>query len=104
MSKKSSRKINKKSVRAMLTFAHYRFKQFLKFKSKQTGKSLIDCGEKYTSTTHPQTGKIRNIGGAKQIRLLNGSWADRDLVGAFNIMLKALVDTPELLKLAVNES
>ena len=87
------RKIRKKSVRSMLTFSHYKFKQFLKWKCEQTGKTVLDVDESYTSKTHPQTGKIRNIGSAKRIRLLDGSWVNRDIVGAFNILLKALTDS-----------
>lgn len=105
MASKSKRKIRSKTVRSMLTFAHYRFKMFLKWKAKQTGKEVVDVSEAYTSRTHPQTGVVKNIGGARRIRLLNGSWADRDIVGAFNILLKALVDSPSLfLQRAVNES
>ena len=105
MVSKSKRKIRSKTVRSMLTFAHYRFKMFLKWKAVQTGKEVIDVSEAYTSKTHPQTGVVKNIGGAKRIRLLNGSWADRDIVGAFNILLKALVDSPTLFsQCAVNES
>lgn len=105
MVSKSKRKIRSKTVRSMLTFAHYRFKMFLKWKARQTGKEVVDVSEAYTSKTHPQTGVVKNIGGAKRIRLLNGSWVDRDIVGAFNILLKALVDSPSLfLQRAVNES
>jgi putative transposase len=101
---KSGRKIKSKTVRSMLTFAHYRFKQFLKHKAFEHGKAVIDVSEAYTSKTHPQTGEIRNIGSAKRIKLLDGSWIGRDQAGAFNIMLKALVDMPDLLRVAVNES
>jgi putative transposase len=94
MTKKISRKIGSKSVRAMLGFAHFRFKQFLKFKAENAGKMVVDCSEAYTSKTHPQTGKIRNIGSAKTIRLTDGSLADRDLIGARNILFRALVDSP----------
>jgi len=93
MACKTRRKIRKKSVRSMLTFSHYKFKQFLKWKCEQTGKTVLDVDESYTSKTHPQTGKIRNIGSAKRIRLLDGSWVNRDIVGAFNILLKALTDS-----------
>lgn len=103
MSTKAGRKIGSKTVRSMLTFSHYRFKMILKFKAFQTGKTVIDCSEAYTSKTHPQTGRIKNIGGAKLIQLLDGSKADRDIIGARNILLRALVDSPEHL-LAVNES
>ena len=85
----------------MMTFSHYKFKQFLKFKALQTGKTVIDVSEAYTSKTHPQTGVIRNIGSAKTIKLLDGSRADRDVIGARNILLRALADSPELM-LAVN--
>jgi putative transposase len=94
MTKKINRKIGSKSVRAMLGFAHFRFKQFLKFKAENAGKMVVDCSEAYTSKTHPQTGKIRNIGSTKTIRLTDGSLADRDLIGARNILFRALVDSP----------
>ena len=90
---RAARKIGKKSVRSMLTFAHYQFKQFLKWKAFQTGKTVLDCDEAYTSKTHPETGQIRNIGSAKRVRLLNGSWADRDVVGARNCLIRALSDS-----------
>jgi putative transposase len=104
MTGKSGRKIKSKTVRNMLTFAHYRFKQFLKHKAFEYGKTVVDVSEAYTSKTHPQTGEIKNIGSAKRIKLLDGSWIGRDQVGAFNILLKALVDMPDLLQVAVNES
>jgi len=94
MSKRTGRKIQKKPVRMMLTFAHYKFKQILKWKAFQTGRAVVDCCEAYTSKTHPQTGEVRNIGSAKWIKLLDGSEADRDIVGARNIMLRALADSP----------
>ena len=54
----------------------------------------MDVCEAYTSKTHPETGKIMNIGGAKSIKLLNGNRVDRDINGARNILLRALVDSP----------
>ena len=49
-----------------------------------------------TSKTHPQTGVVnRKLGSAKTVKLTNGSRACRDIVGAFNFLLKTLVvDTP----------
>ncbi|WP_287314783.1 hypothetical protein [Moorena sp. SIO1G6] len=35
MSKKGNRKLGSKTARNMLTFAHYRFKEFLKHKAKE---------------------------------------------------------------------
>lgn len=95
MASKAGRKINNKSVRSLLTFAHYRFKQFIKHKAFEHGKRVVDVNEAYTSKTHPETGQINNIGGAKYIKLLSGDRVNRDLVGARNIMLRALVDTPQ---------
>ncbi|WP_293106571.1 transposase [Moorena sp. SIO3I6] len=42
MSKKGNRNIRSKTVRNMLNFAHYRFKEFLKHKAKETGKTVVD--------------------------------------------------------------
>ncbi|MDR2762007.1 MAG: transposase [Planctomycetaceae bacterium] len=67
MSEKKSRKITAKSVRAMLTFSHYRFQEFLKFKAKELGVIVINQDEAYTSKTASWTGEIKNVGGAKYI-------------------------------------
>ncbi len=96
MSKRSSRNTNSESVRNMLTFAHYRFSQFLTHKAKEFGKKVISVSEAYTSKTDPLTGEIRNVGSAKRLRVGN-AWINRDLLGAFNIMLKALGDLPGLM-------
>lgn len=101
---KAGRKIRSKTVRNMLTFAHYRFKMFLKNKAFEYGKTVLDVCEAYTSKTHPETGEIKQIGSAKRIRLLSGEWVNRDIVGARNILLRALVDTPHVFNVAVNES
>lgn len=101
---KAGRKIRSKTVRNMLTFAHYRFKMFLKNKAFEYGKTVLDVCEAYTSKTHPETGEIKQIGSAKRIRLLSGEWVNRDIVGARNIILRALVDTPHVFNVAVNES
>ncbi|MBK1695617.1 transposase, partial [Chromatium weissei] len=95
MTSQAGRKIKSKTVRSLLSFAHYRFKQFIQHKAFEYGKRVVDVNEAYTSKTHPETGGIKHIGGAKFIRLLSGEWVDRDLVGARNILLRALVDTPQ---------
>lgn len=101
---KAGRKIRNKTVRNMLTFAHYRFKMFLKHKAFEYGKYVQDVCEAYTSKTHPETGELRNIGSAKRIRLQSGDWVNRDEVGARNILLRALVDSPDLFQVAVRET
>ncbi len=94
MVSRGDRKIQCKTVRSMLTFAHYRFKTFLKHKAFEFGKEVIDVCEAFTSKTHPETGEVKKVGSAKRIKLLNGQWINRDIVGARNILLRALVDQP----------
>ena len=50
--------LRRKSVRRLLTFAHYRFKQFLKHKAFEAGKLVLDVNEAYTSKTVSWTGEI----------------------------------------------
>ncbi|NEO93405.1 MAG: transposase [Moorea sp. SIO3G5] len=95
MSKRGSRKIRSKTVRNMLSFAHYRFKQFLKHKAFETGKLVVDVCEAYTSKTVSWTGELVKIGGSKIIKSkIDGQVMDRDINGARGIFLRALVDTP----------
>ena len=95
---RGKRCLRRQSVRSMLTFAHYRFKQFLKHKAFEAGKLVLDVNEAYTSKTVSWTGEVvRNLGGAKVIRSgRDGQAMDRDLNGARGIFLRALVDTPKL--------
>ena len=89
------RKIKSKSARQMLTFAHYRFKQFLKHKAAEHCVDVIDVNEAYTSKTVSWTGEVRNIGGAKFVISGKGEnkvVVDRDYNGARGIMLRALRD------------
>ena len=98
---KAGRKIHHKTVRNMLTFAHFRFKMFLKHKAFEYGKYVQDVCEAYTSKTYPETGELSNIGAAKRIRLQSGDWVNRDEVGARNILMRALVDSPDGFTVAV---
>ena len=100
MAGKAGRKLRRKSVRAMLTFSHYRFKQFLKHKAFETGKCVLDVCEAYTSKTISWTGElVHNLGGRKIIR--SGDVVmDRDVNGARGIFLRALVDTPAIMAIA----
>lgn len=95
---KAKRRIRSKSVRQMMSFAHYRFKQFLKHKAFETGKMVIDVCEAYTSKTVSWTGEIVNVGSARNIKSNDGRKMDRDVNGARGIFLRAVVDTPLLRK------
>ncbi|WP_083304925.1 RNA-guided endonuclease TnpB family protein [Moorea producens] len=68
MSKRGNRKIRSLTVRNLLNFAHYRFKEFLKHKAQETGKTVVDVCEAYTSKTVSWTGELINIGGSKVIK------------------------------------
>ena len=98
MSKKEEiGRFGQKTVRNMLTFAHYRFKEFLRFKAQETGKMVVDVCEAYTSKTVSWTGEVLNIGGSKKIKSkVDGQVMDRDINGARGIFLRALGDTPWL--------
>lgn len=94
MSLKYKRKIRSKTVRNMMTFSHFKFKRFLQHKAFEYGKKMLEVSEAYTSKTHPETGELMKIGGTKSIKLSNNTRIDRDLNGARNILLRALVDSP----------
>ena len=95
---RGQRCLRRKSVRSLLTVAHYRFKQFLKHKAFETGKLVFDVNEAYTSKTVSWTGEVvKNLGGAKVIcSRKDGHTMDRDINGARGIFLRALGDTPKL--------
>ncbi|WYD79765.1 MAG: zinc ribbon domain-containing protein [Candidatus Electrothrix gigas] len=96
MAKKTARKICSKTVRAMISLSFYKFRQRLEWVALKKGCRVVINTEEYTSKTHPQTGVVnRKLGSAKTIKLTDGSKACRDIVGAFNLLLKTLVvDTP----------
>ncbi len=41
--------------------------------------------------------EVKKVSLAKRIKLLNGQWINRDIIGARNILLRALVDKPHKL-------
>jgi putative transposase len=93
MTRRIDRKINSPTVRKMICWSHYRFRQRLLFKSKLlAGVSVHIMGEEYTSKTctHCQYVK-KDLGGSKTFRCsCCGLIADRDVCGARNILMKNL--------------
>ena len=88
-------RLHSKTARAMLTWAHFRFKQFLKFKASELGCLVLDMNEAYTSKTCTRCGQIVEIGSRSVFKCSGcGLVLDRDINGARNILLRALVDTP----------
>ena len=97
MAQRAQRKIRSKSVRAMMTWAHFRFKRFLKHKAFEAGKIALDVNEAYTSKMCSWTGEIMgNLGGKPVIKSQDGVSMDRDIHGARGIFLRALGDSPAL--------
>lgn len=95
MVQKVKRKIRSKTARAMLTWAHYRFKLFLKQAAHRRGCVVVDVTEEYTSKTCVRCGHVHSkLGGAKIFKCPScGHTLPRDFNGAFGIALKALRDT-----------
>ena len=90
MIRKCERKIGNKSVRQMLCWNHYNFRQRLIFKCRQLGSKVIVVNEAWTSKTCSNCGYIKhNLGGNKQFRCNNCFVImDRDINGAKNIFLR----------------
>ena len=108
---KSGRKLNNKTVRNMLSLNFYKFSQILirKFNEKKgsliIGNKLfsrvIRVNEAYTSKTQTWNGKIVPVGSKEILHISKNVTIDRDINGARNIFLRALVDSPSLLSLTL---
>jgi len=88
---KGQRKIN--SHTAMLTWAHYRFKQRLLNKSREYNQChIVLTEEPYTSKTCGRCGWLhQRLGGNKTFKCQScGLCIDRDVNGAINILLRHL--------------
>ena len=91
------RRIRSKTVRNLLSLAHYRFGMFLRHKTHEAGVAIVSVNEAYTTKTVSWTGEsIENLGGATVIVGGDGERMDRDYNGARGIYLRALGDTPAL--------
>jgi len=90
MVKKGQRKISSRSVRQMMCWAHYRFRERLLFKSRENGAKVAVVDESWTSKTCSCCGKLdHNLGGKKTYTCRYCSAIiDRDINGAKNILLK----------------
>ena len=94
---RSQRRIRSKTVRNLLSFAHHRFRNFLKHKASENGRTVLIVNEAYTSKTVSWTGEINHkLGGRRTVRSSDGRRMDRDHNGARGIFLRALGDTPSL--------
>jgi putative transposase len=93
MVRKRNRKIRSKTVRQMLTFSHYQFRQHLLHKAKDyNGCRVVLVDEAYTSKTCSRCGHIKQkLGGAKVYHCKEcGLVIDRDINGARNIWIRSV--------------
>jgi putative transposase len=95
---RAKRKIKSKTARAMLTWAHYRFKLALKHQAEMTVTTVVDVTEEFTSKTCTRCGHVHTrLGGSKVFHCPScGFTLSRDWNGAFGIFLKALRDTASI--------
>jgi putative transposase len=90
MVKRASRRIHAKAVRAMLTWAHYRFRQRILHRCKRANCSVAVVTEEYTSMTCGNCGEL-HVKLGRDKRFLCPTCAhhvDRDRNAARNILLK----------------
>ena len=91
------RRIRSKTVRNLLSLAHYRFKLFLRGKAVEAGTIVLDVNEAYTTKTVSWTGEVlENLGGTSMVVEHDGERMDRDYNGARGIYLRALGNIPAL--------
>ena len=83
--------LRSKTARAMLSWAHHRFKVFLKAKAREYSALVMDVCEAYTSKSCSFCGTVHNIG-SKKVMSCKKCFVqvDRDLNGARGVMLRAL--------------
>ena len=97
MVERGRRRIRSKTVRNLLSLAHYRFKLFIRNKAFETGATVLDVSEAYTTKTVSWTGELlENLGGASVVVSQDGDRMDRDYNGSRGIYLRALGDIPAL--------
>ena len=97
MVERGRRRIRSKTVRNLLSLAHYRFGMFLRHKAAEYGLTVLSVNEAYTTKTVSWTGELlEDVGGSSVVVGLDGERMDRDYNGARGIYLRALGDTPAL--------
>ena len=84
-------KLRHKTSRAMLGWAHYRFKKKIKAKAEEYSCTVVDCNESYTSKTCGCCGTENNIGDKEVWTCKHcGCVHDRDINGARNVLFKQM--------------
>ena len=89
------RVITSKTARSMMSWAHYRFRAFLKHKALMMGKEVVVVDESYTTKGCSRCGLITDIGGSKTFNCQHcGLCAPRDAKSARDIFAKHIVARP----------
>ena len=103
--KRVTRRIRSKTVRSMLHWSHYRFRQRLLFKTEASAGVRVQLvTEEWTSKTCGACGRLHHqLGGSKHFRCPSCRWTcDRDVNGARNILLKTLTSSPPSASIATS--
>ena len=96
MVKSATHRIRSKTVRSMLHWSHYRFRQRLLYKAEASAGARVQLvTEEWTSKTCGACGRLHHkLGGSKHFRCSSCRWTcDRDVNAARNIMLETLTST-----------
>ena len=90
--KERGRKIGSKTVRQMLTWSHYQFRQRLKDQAEICGTKVVECDEMFTSKTCGSCGHLHTtLGASKVFECPKCTFhADRDVNAARNILIRYL--------------
>jgi len=93
MAGKKKRRLNRRTVRKMLTWSHGCFLERLLSKAEELGKKVVIVSEAYTSKTCSACGWInRSLGGQKVFRCWDCKWVvDRDVNSARGIFLRGIL-------------
>src|SRR5207248_11704757 len=87
----------------MLTWSHFRFRQYLLHKSHEyPWCKVVICTEEYTSKTCGRCGVInKNLGLSKTFQCPScGATIDKDVNGDRNVLLKYITENKSFVKLA----
>jgi putative transposase len=83
--------LRNKSVRQMLTWSHYRFRQVLLHQAHKRSCKVLLCQEDYTSKTCGRCGRTYKVGGSRVFECSTCHFkANRDIQAARNICIKHL--------------
>jgi putative transposase len=98
MIRKETRKIGSETVKKMLNWSHFEFRQRLKHKAQEFDSVVHEVGEAYSSKACGQCGRVHwKLGGSKTFTCPHCQFTiDRDFNGARNIFLMNLESHLEL--------